>query len=179
MNFCLLILQFKRILNEVSEQRITMERRMNVASLELDELREAVEKAERLKKQSAGSLQEGKEQTAVLTSQNSALHNQKRKLELELQAIANEVEESFSEAKLAMEKSKKANYEVAVLAEDYKAATSNTDALTKQKVRLDMMIKQLQDRVAEQDHSLTNFSASKRKIAQIKYVTCRRSTVDH
>jgi len=147
----------------VSEQRITMERRMNVASAELDELREAVEKAERLKKQSAGSLQEGKEQTAILSSQNSALHNQKRKLELELQAIANEVEESFSEAKIAMEKSKKANYEVAILAEDYKSATSNTDALTKQKTRLDMMIKQLQDRVAEQEHSFTHFTGYVKK----------------
>ena len=137
-----------------------MERRMNVASAELDELREAVEKAERLKKQSAGSLQEGKEQTAILSSQNSALHNQKRKLELELQAIANEVEESFNEAKIAMEKSKKANYEVAILAEDYKSATSNTDALTKQKTRLDIMIKQLQDRVAEQENSFNHFSCT-------------------
>ena len=96
-------------------------------------------------------LQEGKEHAAVLSSQNSALHNQKRKLELELQAIANEVEESFTEAKTAMEKSKKANYEVAILAEDYNVATANTDSLTKQKTRLDIMIKQLQDRVVEQD----------------------------
>ena len=124
----------------------------------MNTLREAVEKAERLKKQSAGSLQEGKEHAAVLSSQNSALHNQKRKLELELQAIANEVEESFNEAKIAMEKSKKANYEVAVLAEDYKTATTNTDDLTKQKTRLDMMIKQLQDRVTEQEHSIISFN---------------------
>ena len=42
--------QNERIATEVGEQRITMERRMNICDIEVDELREAVDKAERQKK---------------------------------------------------------------------------------------------------------------------------------
>ena len=77
---------------------------------------------------------EAKEQATLLTTQNTALHNQKRKLELQLQMIANEVEESFEEAKLAMEKSKKANFEAAQLGEEYKKASDQTEFLNKTKV---------------------------------------------
>ena len=94
-------------------------------------------------------LQEAKEAATLLTSQNTALHNQKRKLELQLQMIANEVEESFEEAKIALEKSKKSNYECAQLGEEYKKANDQTQFLTKTKATLDAEVQQLQDRLGE------------------------------
>ena len=124
-----------------------MERRMNICELEVDELREAVDKAEKAKKVAQVALGDAKEQAALLTSQNTALHNQKRKYELQLQLIANEVEESFDEAKIAMEKSKKANYECAQLGEEYKKAKDVTENLTRHKSQLDMQIKSLNDRL--------------------------------
>ena len=104
--------QNERIATEVSEQRITMERRMNICDIEVEELRESVTKAEKAMKSAQLKLREAKEASALMTSQNTALHNQKRKLELQLQMIANDVEESFEDAKIALEKSKKANFEV-------------------------------------------------------------------
>ena len=80
---------------------------------------------------------EAKEQATLLTTQNTALHNQKRKLELQLQMIANEVEESFEEAKIAMEKSKKANFECAQLGEEYKKASDHTEFLNKAGFQID------------------------------------------
>ena len=125
--------QNERILNEVSEQKVTMERRMTISDIEVEELRVAVEKAEKQRKAAQGALAEAKEQATLLTTQNTALHNQKRKLELQLQMIANEVEESFEEAKIAMEKSKKANFECAQLGEEYKKAADQTEFLNKTK----------------------------------------------
>lgn len=152
--------QNERICNQVSEQRLTMERRMGVCDAELDELREAVDKAEKQKKTSQSALAEAKEQAALLTSQNTALHNQKRKLELQLQLIANEVEEAFNEAKIAMEKSKKSNYECAQIGEEYKKTRDVTEILSKAKSQLDMEMKSLQERLAEQEEF--NSKGSKR-----------------
>merc|ERR1711970_1408774 len=152
--------QNERVCNQVSEQRLTMERRMGVCDCELDELREAVEKAEKNRKSSQAALAEAKENAALLTSQNTALHNQKRKLELQLQLIANEVEEAFNEAKIAMEKAKKSNYECAQLGEEFKKARDVTDILNKAKCQLDMEMKSLHERLQEQEEF--NAKGSKR-----------------
>ena len=84
---------------------------------------------------------EAKEQATLLTTQNTALHNQKRKLELQLQIIANEVEESFEEAKIAIKKSKKANLECALLGEEYKKAADQTEFLNKTKECFQMTVR--------------------------------------
>jgi len=152
--------QNERVCNQVSEHRLTMERRMGVCDCELDELRDAVEKAEKNRKTSQTSLAEAKENAALLTAQNTALHNQKRKLELQLQLIANEVEEAFNEAKIAMEKSKKSNYECAQLGEEFKKARDVTDILNKAKCQLDMEMKSNQERLQEQEEF--NSKGSKR-----------------
>ena len=46
--------QNERILNEVSEQKVTMERRMTISDIEVEELRVAVEKAEKQRKTAQG-----------------------------------------------------------------------------------------------------------------------------
>lgn len=101
-----------------------------------------------------------------MTTQNTALHNQKRKLELQLQMIANEVEESFEEAKIAMEKSKKANFECAQLGEEYKKAADQTEFLNKTKTSLDMEVNSLQERVSEQEEF--NAKGSKRSVQRLQ-----------
>ena len=80
--------------------------------------------------------------------------------------IASEVEESFEEAKLAMEKSKKANFECAQLGEEYKKATDQTEFLAKTKSSLDAEVKSLQDRIAEQEEF--NVKGSKRSIQRLQ-----------
>ena len=80
--------------------------------------------------------------------------------------IASEVEESFEEAKLAMEKSKKANFECAQLGEECKKATDQTEFLAKTKSSLDAEVKSLQDRIAEQEEF--NVKGSKRSIQRLQ-----------
>merc|ERR1711884_785304 len=76
------------------EQMAVIERRSNLLTGEIEELRNAVEQAERGRKLAETELNESNERSNLLHTQNTALINQKRKLETELQQAQGEVEES-------------------------------------------------------------------------------------
>merc|ERR1711970_934006 len=63
---------------------------------------------------------EANERSTMLHTQNTAFINQKRKIESELQAVKNEVEEAIVEARNGEEAAKKALTTAALLAEDLK-----------------------------------------------------------
>ena len=70
-------------------------------------LRSSLEQADKGRKGAESELLEASERSNLLHTQNTALTNQKRKMEKELIAVANEVEEAIQEAKNAEEKAKK------------------------------------------------------------------------
>merc|ERR1739848_428236 len=86
---------------DVVEQMAVIERRSNLLGGEIEELRNAVEQAERGRKLAETELNESNERSNLLHTQNTALINQKRKLESELQQTQGEVEESVSECRNA------------------------------------------------------------------------------
>merc|ERR1712154_623746 len=98
----------ERRCEDVVEQMAVIERRSNLLSGEIEELRNSVEQAERGRKLAETELNESNERSNLLHTQNTALINQKRKLEAELQQTQGEVEESVSECRNAEEKAKKA-----------------------------------------------------------------------
>ena len=63
---------------------------------------------------------EANERSTMLHTQNTAFINQKRKIESELNAVKNEVEEAIAEARNGEEAAKKALTTAALLAEDLK-----------------------------------------------------------
>merc|ERR1711941_22247 len=69
---------------DVIEQMAVIERRSNLLSGEIEELRNGVEQAERGRKLAETELNESNERSNLLHTQNTALINQKRKLEAEL-----------------------------------------------------------------------------------------------
>merc|ERR1711941_198407 len=89
---------------DVIEQMAVIERRSNLLTGEIEELRNAVEQAERGRKLAETELNESNERSNLLHTQNTALINQKRKLEAELQQTQGEVEEIVSEGRNAEEK---------------------------------------------------------------------------
>merc|ERR1712053_71492 len=89
---------------DVVEQMAVIERRSNLLAGEIEELRNGVEQAERGRKLAETELNESAERSNLLHTQNTALINQKRKLEAELQQTQGEVEESVSECRNAEEK---------------------------------------------------------------------------
>merc|ERR1712045_894522 len=70
---------------DIGEQMAVVERRSNLLTGEIEELRNAVEQAERGRKLAETELNESNERSNLLHTQNTALINQKRKLETELQ----------------------------------------------------------------------------------------------
>merc|ERR1712176_566374 len=75
--------------------------------------------------------------------------NQKRKIESELQAVKNEVEESINEARNGEEAAKKALTTAALLAEDLKKEQDQTQHLERMKKNQENSVKDLQMRLDE------------------------------
>merc|ERR1712178_374412 len=94
----------ERRVEDTVEQMAVIERRSNLLTGEIEELRNAVEQAERGRKLAETELNESNERSNLLHTQNTALINQKRKLETELQQAQGEVYVVISECRNAEEK---------------------------------------------------------------------------
>merc|ERR1712160_112279 len=116
---------------------------------EIEELRNAVEQAERGRKLAETELNESNERSNLLHTQNTALINQKRKLETELTQATGEVEESISECRNAEEKAKKAITDAALMAEELKKEQDQSSHLERMKKNMETSVKDLQLRLDE------------------------------
>jgi chromosome segregation ATPase len=137
----------ERVLEEVKEQAGVTDRRVNLLQAEIDELRSAVEQADKGRKGAEQELMEANERANLLHTQNTALANQKRKLEQELIAVANEVEEAIQEAKNAEEKAKKSINDAGCMAEDLKKEQDSSSHLDRMKKNQELALKELQTRL--------------------------------
>merc|ERR1719291_1251742 len=134
---------------DIGEQMAVIERRSNLLTGEIEELRNAVEQAERGRKLAETELNESNERSNLLHTQNTALINQKRKLETELQQVQGEVEESVSECRNAEEKAKKAITDAAMMAEELKKEQDQSQHLERMKKNMESSVKDLQLRLDE------------------------------
>jgi myosin protein heavy chain/myosin heavy chain 6/7 len=100
----------ERKVEDTSEQMCVIERRSNLLTGEIEELRNAVEQAERGRKLAETELNESNERSNLLHTQNTSLINQKRKVETELTQAQGEVEECVSESRNAEDKAKKIHH---------------------------------------------------------------------
>merc|ERR1712130_150420 len=119
--------------DEVKEQAAVTDRRVNLLQAEIDELRSAVEQADKGRKAAEQELMEANERANLLHTQNTALANQKRKLEQELIAVANEVEEAVQEAKNAEDKARKSINDASQMAEELKKEQDTSAHLDRMK----------------------------------------------
>ena len=85
----------------------------------------------------------------MLHTQNTALINQKRKVEVELQQATNDIEEAVQEAKNAEEKAKKAITDAALMAEELKKEQDTNCHLERMKKNVETTAKNLQQRLDE------------------------------
>merc|ERR1712046_67700 len=135
--------------DDMSEQMAVVERRSNLLTGEIEELRNAVEQAERGRKLAETELNESNERSNLLHTQNTALINQKRKLETELQQAQGEVEESISECRNAEEKAKKSITDAAMMSEELKKEQDQCQHLERMKKNMESTVKELQVRLDE------------------------------
>merc|ERR1739848_613212 len=139
----------ERRVEDTSEQMCVIERRSNLLTGEIEELRNAVEQAERGRKLAETELNESNERSNLLHTQNTALINQKRKLETELQQIQGEVEESVSECRNAEDKAKKSITDAAMMSEELKKEQDQSSHLERMKKNMEQTVKDLQLRLDE------------------------------
>merc|ERR1712042_31982 len=135
----------QRTTEDLREQGAVADRRVGLMTTEIEELRGALEQAERCRKQAENDLMEANERANMLHTQNTAFINQKRKIEGELMAVKNEVEE----ARNGEEAAKKALTTAALLAEDLKKETDQTQHLERMKKNQENSVKDLQMRLDE------------------------------
>merc|ERR1711997_897256 len=114
-----------------------------------EELRNAVEQAERGRKLAETELNESNERSNLLHTQNTALIDQKRKIETELQQAQGEVDESISECRNAEEKAKKSITDAAMMSEELKKEQDQCQHLERMKKNMESNVKELQVRLDE------------------------------
>merc|ERR1711915_424767 len=137
---------------DLAEQVAVVDRRANLLQSELDEMRAALEQAERGRKLAESELLESNERGGLLHTQNTSLINSKRKVEQELQAAQAEVEESVQEQRNAEEKAKKAIGDAAMMAEGLKKEQDQSAHLERMKKNLEVAVKDLQHRLDEAEN---------------------------
>merc|ERR1711997_772899 len=139
----------ERRAEDTVEQMAVIERRSNLLTGEIEELRNAVEQAERGRKLAETELNESNERSNLLHTQNTWVINQKRKLETELQQAQGEVEESISECRNAEEKAKKSITDAAMMSEELKKEQDQCQHLERMKKNMESNVKELQVRLDE------------------------------
>merc|ERR1712066_773493 len=134
---------------DIGEQMAVIERRSNLLTGEIEELRNAVEQAERGRKLAETELNESNERSNLLHTQNTALINQKRKLESEVAQSQGEIEELVAECRNAEDKAKKAITDAAMMAEELKKEQDQSSHLERMKKNMEGNVKDLQHRLDE------------------------------
>uniref|UniRef100_A0A6I8P1K0 Myosin heavy chain 7B n=1 Tax=Ornithorhynchus anatinus TaxID=9258 RepID=A0A6I8P1K0_ORNAN len=136
-------------IEELQEQAGTLERRNALLLAEVDELRAALEQAERGRRLAEQELLEATERVNLLHAQNSGLVNQKKKLEAEVSQLSGEAEEALQECRDAEEKAKKAIADAALMAEELKKEQDGGAHLQRLKKNTEQTVKDLQMRLDE------------------------------
>uniref|UniRef100_A0A3Q3ISE2 Myosin-7B n=1 Tax=Monopterus albus TaxID=43700 RepID=A0A3Q3ISE2_MONAL len=134
---------------ELKEQVAVTERRNNLLTAEVEELRALLEQNDRSRKLAEHELHEATERVNLLHTQNTALINQKKKLESDLSMLTTEVDEAVQEFRNAEEKAKKAITDAAMMAEELKKEQDTSAHLERMKKNMEQTIKDLQMRLDE------------------------------
>ncbi|XP_056406587.1 myosin-4-like [Hyla sarda] len=97
-----------RVSEDLKEQLAISERRNNLMSAEIEEMRSALEQTDRARRVAEQELVDVSERVTLLHSQNTSLINTKKKLETDVSQLQSEVEEAIQESRNAEDKAKKA-----------------------------------------------------------------------
>ncbi|XP_053564589.1 myosin-4-like [Bombina bombina] len=135
--------------DDLKEQLAIVERRNNLMTAEIEEIRSALEQTERGRKVAEQELLDVTERVQLLHSQNTSLINTKKKIEADISQLQGEVDETVQEARNAEEKAKKAITDAAMMAEELKKEQDTSAHLERMKKNLEQTVKDLQHRLDE------------------------------
>ena len=148
------------------EQDQLTERRLNLMSTEIEELRKCHEGADRARKQAESELIESNERSNMLHVQNTTLLNQKKKMEASLSNFKIEAEEAMTCALEGEEKAKQALTDAAIMAEELKKEQDQAAHLMRMKKNMESSVKELQHRLDEAEQVI--IKGSKRAVMKME-----------
>ncbi|TRY66528.1 hypothetical protein DNTS_015906 [Danionella cerebrum] len=128
---------------ELKEQVTVTERRNNLLTAEVAELRSQLEQNDRARKLAEFELLETTERVNLLHSQNTSLLSQKKKLENDLSTLSSEVDEAVQECRNAEEKAKKAITDVRDLETEVESEQKKSNEFQKGIRKYERRIKEL------------------------------------
>ncbi|XP_075034091.1 myosin heavy chain, skeletal muscle, adult-like [Mixophyes fleayi] len=134
---------------DLKEQLAISERRNNLMTAEIEEMRSSLEQTDRARKVAEQELLDVTERVQLLHSQNTSLINTKKKLESDVSQLQNEVEEAIQESRNAEDKAKKAITDAAMMAEELKKEQDTSAHLERMRKNLEQSVKDLQLRLDE------------------------------
>ncbi|XP_069033862.1 myosin-7B-like [Embiotoca jacksoni] len=138
-----------QLTNQLREQIVLLERRCSLMTAEEEELRGILETIDRARKMAEHELVEVAERVNLITTQNTGLVNQKRKLEADLCLLTGEVDEAVQESRSSVEKAKKAITDAALMAEELKKEQDSSSLLERIKRNMESTMKELQVKLDE------------------------------
>merc|ERR1719259_238126 len=142
------------------------ERRCNMLTSELEEMRVALEASDRAKKAAEGELHDAAGRIQELTGANAMLAGAKRKLEQDLQAMQTDMDDAITELKNTEEKAKKAAADAANLAEELRREQEHAVHVDRLRKQLEVTVKDLQARLDEAEAAA--LKGGKRIIAKLE-----------
>ncbi|XP_071962722.1 uncharacterized protein [Antedon mediterranea] len=138
-----------RARDELRDQYQLTERRCNMLSTELEELRSQLEQSERMRRSAEGELSDANDRNGELGAQNHSLAGQKRRLEQELLSARAEADEASAEARANDDRAKKAVSDATRLAEELRHEQDQYAVSEKNRKVLEVTVKELQVRIEE------------------------------
>jgi chromosome segregation ATPase len=139
----------KRQRNEAHEAALTAQRRANVITGELEELRAVLEQTERARKTAETELHAAANRIGDVSTQNANLSSQRRQLESTIAAMQVDLDEAISELKNSEERSKKASSDASRLVEELCQEQDHALQVERLRKGLEQQVKDLQTRLDE------------------------------
>ncbi|GCC18822.1 hypothetical protein chiPu_0018081 [Chiloscyllium punctatum] len=137
-------------LNEGLKEELNMSnRRVITLTAELETVRNLLETAERNCKTAEQELQDGRDRSEMILSQNINLLNQKKKYEYDIEQLNQQVEKLVQEFRMEAENVRKAKAEVTAVTEKLKREQEINSSLELAKKSLEQMVKDLQEQLDE------------------------------
>ncbi|XP_078086747.1 uncharacterized protein LOC144504862 [Mustelus asterias] len=133
----------------LKEELNVSNRRGAMLNSELETLRQTLETSERNCRAAGKELQEGRDRTETILSQNINLLNQKKKYEHDIELLNQQVEKLVQEFRTEAENCRKAKNEVTALTEKLNKEQEVTSNLEHAKKNLELTVKALQEQLDE------------------------------
>ncbi|XP_022644833.1 myosin heavy chain, muscle-like isoform X2 [Varroa destructor] len=135
--------------SEIRDKYVDAERRANQLHGTVEEAKTLVENADRARRAAENELYELKEACGDLTGNHSSLVIAKKKLEGEMAALQNDLDEMINECKASEERAKKAMVDAARLADELRAHADVATNAEKSKKTMEAQMKDMQARLEE------------------------------